>query len=388
MAHKLNSDQGVELKILGKGEQDLDELESEIPVQVNQLDNDSKDNPLEELIKRDPPILAKPAETIKFLMWDLTHYSHLTQVFILTIGLFIFFQACAWIEELTFKGSTRFPYAWYMTAIELLLICLFSLLERWQIKESPFAHSVHLKEHLGIAVAMAVARGLTNLSLVYINYPTQVIFKSMKLLPIMIGSVFCLSNKHTNLEWISVTFIGISAILFSLGDKDVTPDFNILGIIIVLLSLIGDSAHSNAQERVVKVLKAGHLETMFYSNLFSFILVVFICIFLGELVPAIQYCNEHTILYWIWLFRSFVIYFGVQCLLLLVKVAGNVMANTIGAIRKITTILFSFLVFPKPWSNFYFIGLITFLVSCVISWKILKEKNNQNQEKKLETENK
>jgi len=120
---------------------------------------------------------------------------------------------------------------------------------------------------------------------------------------------------------------------------------------------------------------------MFYSNLFSFVLVVIICIFLGELVPAFQYCNENPILYWIWLFRSFVIYFGVQCLLLLVKVAGNVMANTIGSIRKITTILFSFLIFPKPWSNLYFFGLLMFLISCLISWRVLTH-NRQRIEKK------
>jgi len=320
---------------------------------------------------------VKPPELIKILFLDLTFSSPLTQIAVLTLGLFVFFQACAWIEEQTFKGFDDFQYAWFMTAFELLCVSAFSLLERWKVGEEVFAHSVPLREHLGIALAMAFARGLTNLSLEYISFPTQVVFKSMKLLPIMIGSVFYLSNKHSVSEWISVFLLALSAAIFSVGDKQVTPDFNVTGIVIVLLSLLGDAAHSNSQERVVKQLKAGHLETMFYSNFFSLILVLFICATVGQLEPALRYCNKNSTIYYLWFFRAFVIYFGVQCFLLLVKVAGNVMAQTLGAIRKITTILLSFLFFPKPFSTLYLYGLATFLISCGLSIYVVLQKNRQ-----------
>jgi len=303
------------------------------------------------------------------------------QICTLTLGLFIFFQACAWIEEKTFKGYDDFQYAWFMTAYELMCVSAFALLERWKIGEELFLHSVPLNEHLGIALWMAIARGLTNLSLEFISFPTQVIFKSMKLLPIMIGSVFYLSNNHSVEEWISVSLLALSAAIFSVGDRQVAPDFNFTGIIIVLLSLIGDAAHSNSQERVLKQLKAGFLETMFFSNFFGLILVLIVCIVQGELEGALAYCYKNPLIYFLWSFRAFVIYFGVQCYLLLVKVAGNVTATTIGTIRKITTILFSFLLFPKPFSTFYLYGLAAFLVSCGLSYHNFLQKNQKKEEK-------
>lgn len=60
-----------------------------------------------------------------------------------------------------------------------------------------------------IAFLTVGTMGLSNTSLGYLNYPTQVIFKCCKLIPVMLGGVFiqgtvilllyCL--KHTTMLW-------------------------------------------------------------------------------------------------------------------------------------------------------------------------------------------
>jgi len=61
--------------------------------------------------------------------------------------------------------------------------------------EDAFSHNASLPRHGMVAVAMSLSRGLTNVSLQYLNYPTQVIFKSMKLITVMIGSIILLRKS-------------------------------------------------------------------------------------------------------------------------------------------------------------------------------------------------
>ena len=46
------------------------------------------------------------------------------------------------------------------------------------------------KTYMIIAFLTVGTMGLSNTSLGYLNYPTQVIFKCCKLIPVMIGGVF------------------------------------------------------------------------------------------------------------------------------------------------------------------------------------------------------
>lgn len=46
-----------------------------------------------------------------------------------------------------------------------------------------------------IAFLTVGTMGLSNTSLGYLNYPTQVIFKCCKLIPVMIGGVFIQGNE-------------------------------------------------------------------------------------------------------------------------------------------------------------------------------------------------
>jgi len=190
---------------------------------------------------------------------------------------------------------------------------------------------------------MTASRGLTNMSLQFLNYPTQVVFKSLKLLTVMIGSVLWVGRKYTAYEYIATMLTVASAVLFGLGDVDSAPQFSWLGIVIVLLSLVADSMHSNSQETLLQDHKATLRETMVYSNMFSAVGSFVVCLVTGELWKALAFCQQYPQVYFIFATQSILTYLGVLCFVSSIKRFGVVLATTVTTVRKIVTVLLSFL---------------------------------------------
>lgn len=59
--------------------------------------------------------------------------------------------------------------------------------------------------------------GLSNSSLGYLNYPTQVIFKCCKLIPVLIGSILIQGKKYGPLDFTAAILMCVGLTLFTLG---------------------------------------------------------------------------------------------------------------------------------------------------------------------------
>lgn len=57
----------------------------------------------------------------------------------------------------------------------------------------------------------------SNLALSYLNYPTQLIFKSCKLIPVMIGSIIIMQKKYGFLDYVAAIIMCIGLTMFTLG---------------------------------------------------------------------------------------------------------------------------------------------------------------------------
>ena len=266
---------------------------------------------------------------------------------LLSTGIFVFFMLNSYLEEYIFRVLPAFSYGWYITAFELTLFASFALVERAISGEGGsgvagmFARKAPLRSHMTVAVAMTASRGLTNVSLQYLNYPTQVIFKSMKLLTVMAGSLCFLNASFTVSEYVSAVCLVASAVMFSYGDYAVSHPAEAsgaaavaaavsdssaelaaslhIGVIIVVASLVADAFHGTTQDTLMRALSASTLETMLFTNLFSSILAFIVVIIKGELAPALAYCLSHPAAYPLFVLRAVLIYLGVLCFLLLIQ---------------------------------------------------------------------
>lgn len=289
---------------------------------------------------------------------------------LLSAGVIGFFILNSFLEEYLFKALKDFKFGWYMTAFELMCFTGFAVLERYARGAEPiWSHVAKYRHHLLVAFCMTCSRGLTNKSLEYLNYPTQVIFKSMKLITVMVGSIFILQQRFTIWEYASALALVLSAILFSLGDVAETPELgSTIGFVVVLLSLVADAMHSNTQEQLLKGYKASVTEAMMYTNGFAALMAWAVVLVTGEFGPASAFCAAFPLAYILFVMRAAVIYLGVLCFVLMINTSGVVAATAVTTVRKILTIVVSFILFPKPISSKHVIGFLVFSLGVIIAF--------------------
>lgn len=144
------------------------------------------------------------------------------------------------------------------------MILLFS--HGFLIVQKILHYDVALIHHLKVAIFMTFSRVLTNVSLQYLNYPTQVIFKSMKILFVMVGSFIALKKHYTFMDYLSAVMVAVSAAMFGMGDASVSPQYTQMGLIIVVLSLVADACHSLSQDLLLRKVKISLIVLFFVPS--------------------------------------------------------------------------------------------------------------------------
>lgn len=87
----------------------------------------------------------------------------------------------------------------------------------YNYKSTFFVSRVPLGIYAVLAALTLGTMSLSNLALSYLNYPTQLIFKSCKLIPVMIGSIIILGKKYGFLDYVSAVIMCVGLTMFTLG---------------------------------------------------------------------------------------------------------------------------------------------------------------------------
>lgn len=153
------------------------------------------------------------------------------------------------------------------------------------------------------------SQGLTKGSLAFLNYPAQIMFKSTKVinltnyniwwlwltcywnqvLPVMIMGSFIpgLRRKYPVREYISALLLVIGLILFTLADAQTSPNFSIIGVVMISAALVMDSFLGNLQEAIftlnpetTQVISPFHSSVFFKSCLLCRLIIM--CFFIGH----------------------------------------------------------------------------------------------------------
>ncbi|CAA3005592.1 UDP-galactose UDP-glucose transporter 2-like [Olea europaea subsp. europaea] len=92
------------------------------------------------------------------------------------------------------------------------------------------------KTYVKLSAVLMGSHGLTKGSLAYLNYPAQIMFKSTKVLPVMIMGAFIpgLRRKYPVHEYISAMLLVVGLILLTLADAGTSPNFSVIGILMIL----------------------------------------------------------------------------------------------------------------------------------------------------------
>lgn len=76
---------------------------------------------------------------------------------------------------------------------------------------------IPIKIYFFLALLTLGTMGFSNASLGHLNYPTQVIFKCCKLIPVLIGGILIQGKRYGPLDFIAALLMCIGLTLFTLG---------------------------------------------------------------------------------------------------------------------------------------------------------------------------
>ena len=155
----------------------------------------------------------------------------------------------------------------------------------------------------GISQMLAMAG--SNEALRYVSYPTQVLGKSCKMVPVMGGGIILGGKRYRPIEYFQVVLITVGVCMFNLlGKKKKAGEDSSFGLLLIGFSLIMDAVTGGLQDKVklrtkelnpdagVKPVPTMH-ESMFWTNLSGFIVALGLAAVTGHLVEGVSFCTRN-----------------------------------------------------------------------------------------------
>ncbi|KAG5197346.1 hypothetical protein JEQ12_010800 [Ovis aries] len=269
----------------------------------------------------------KSIDDIVVLGINLSRFNRLTQFFICVAGVFVFYLIYGYLQELIFSVEGFKPYGWYLTLVQFAFYSIFGLIELQLIQDK--RRRIPGKTYMIIAFLTVGTMGLSNTSLGFLNYPTQVIFKCCKLIPVMLGGVFIQGKRYNVADVSAALCMSLGLIWFTLADSTVAPNFNLTGVVLISLALCADAVIGNVQEKVMKLHNASNSEMVLYSYSIGFVYILLGLTCTSGLGPAVTFCAKDPIRTYGYAFLfSLTGYFGISFVLALIKIFGALLAVT------------------------------------------------------------
>jgi len=279
------------------------------------------------------------------------------------------------IEEYIFVSLPGFRgFYWTVALVELGFFALSAVATRWQeygvsgAMRQPL--SAPFKLYVLMALLLGLSQGLGKITFRYLNYATNTVIKSGKLVPTLFISVVWLERKVSLAEWAAAVLLVLSSAFMALGEQAVTPSFNPIGLLLAAAQLMCAAVQGNLQEKALKDYNASITEALWCSNGLGVIVVWVAVQVSGEAGPAFAFFTSSPLGLSLVLLRSFFFFLGVVALTALTKDHGTGAATAVGTARKSLTVLFSFMMFPKPWHMNYVAGTFAFIVADLIYFQV------------------
>ncbi|XP_053310061.1 solute carrier family 35 member B1 [Spea bombifrons] len=206
----------------------------------------------------------------------------------------------------------------------------------------------------------------SNSALQYVNYPTQVLGKSCKPIPVMLLGVTILRKRYPLTKYLCVLLIVLGVALFMYKPKkaDPTSDDHLFGYgeFLLLLSLTLDGLTGVSQDHMRANFQTGSNQMMLHINLWSSLFLGAGIVFTGEVWEFLSFTERYpSIIYNILLF-SLTSALGQTFIFMTVVYFGPLTCSIITTTRKFFTILASVILFSNPISGLQWMGtMLVFL---------------------------
>lgn len=286
------------------------------------------------------------------------------QFLICSSGFFFGYLVNGICEEYVYN-RLQFSYGWYFTFVQGFVYLALIRLQGFTMK-----HMVNpWRTYVRLSAVLMGSNGLTKGSLAFLNYPAQIMFKSTKVLPVMIMGAFIpgLRRKYPFHEYVSAVMLVIGLILFTLADAQTSPNFSMIGVAMVSSALIMDAFLGNLQEAIFKMNPdTTQMEMLFCSTVVGLPFLAVPMVLTGELTTAWSACSQHLYVYAVLVFEAMATFVGQVSVLSLIALFGAATTAMVTTARKAVTLLLSYLIFTKPMTEQHVTGLLLITMGIVL----------------------
>lgn len=214
-------------------------------------------------------------------------------------------------------------------------------------------------------------------ALKFVSFPTQVLGKACKVIPVMLMGKLVSGNKYQVYEWVTAGMLSVGISFFLLGqgthahDSDATGVEEIYGDNLVIFSgfflMLGymafDSFTSNWQGELFKVHKMSSMQMMFGVNLFSCIFTAISLLEQGGFFEASAFMFRHYEFAVHSIVLSFCSAAGQLFIFFTISQYGAVVFTIIMTLRQAFAILLSCIIYSHPISGAGMVGILVVFVA-------------------------
>eukprot|EP01061_Rhynchopus_euleeides_P011457 TRINITY_DN21027_c0_g1_i1.p1 TRINITY_DN21027_c0_g1~~TRINITY_DN21027_c0_g1_i1.p1 ORF type:complete len:708 (+),score=311.65 TRINITY_DN21027_c0_g1_i1:97-2220(+) len=242
---------------------------------------------------------------------------------------------------------------------------------------------------------IATSQYMTNKSILHLDYVTQVVFKSSKLLWVMAARVLFLRSKKrpSMIEWAGGVLIVAGLLTLSINTLDgkhgkkhgakagkpgASGDFSfsqVEGLMCITIALFCDASIFVVEEALAfGKYHASKQEVILFMQLMAIVPSSMFFFGKGNVSESISFVLSNPILLGLVIGCYACSYMGTRSILALVEGFDGTVAALVTSMRKIVTIILSFILFPKPITMNYVIGAVLIIVGANAS--IMKKFGN------------
>jgi len=218
-------------------------------------------------------------------------------------GIFLSFSVFAVLQEDVYKkayGGEFFAFTFFALLVERGINALTAFAGVSSLGASGL--KIPYTDIFQSGISQMLAMAASNEALRYVSYPTQVLGKSCKMVPVMAGGIVLGGKKYSLIEYLQVAAITLGVCVFNFGGgkKKVGKKDSPWGLLLIAISLFMDAFTGGLQDKVKASTKAlnpdgagpkrpSMHESMLWTNLSGCIVAFVLALLTGHLVGGVKF---------------------------------------------------------------------------------------------------
>ena len=287
-------------------------------------------------------------------------------------GIYFFFLTWGVLQErittLSYADGQKFTAFTLLNCIQSATAALVSLVFISVVEKRSIWHGGVGRELVWelarVSLSGCMASPFGYAALKHLSYPTMVLGKSCKLVPVMLMNVLVGGKRFSLVKYVTVLLITMGVCTFMLfedaGVKKGSKSTSWWGLLLLLVNLGLDGATNSWQDKLFVKWRISSQQLMFFMNAFSCTYMLLYLMVLGraQLLSGVSFLSAHPRALWDVLAFCGAGALGQVFIFLTIESFGSLTLVTVTVTRKLMTILLSLLWFNHKMNLWQWSGVL------------------------------